>query len=171
MHKRIWIVMLVWFLLVGTNAAIASEEDQPAASLAIVDGWVRAVPPVSRATAAYFTIVNPRSEADMLLHVASPIAETVEIHNVIAQPDGTYAMTPVPHIAVPGKTKTSLKPGGYHVMLIGLAKPVKEADRVPVQLIFQKAGKISVSLPVQMTPPHGASASGDDEPQHHHHHH
>lgn len=171
MQVRRWIGMLVMVLVGGLSTTVVATGDQDSTAISVVDGWVRAVPPVSRATAAYFTIVNPRSEDDMLLHVSSEAASAVEMHNVVAQPDGTSAMMPVPHIAVPGKAKTQLKPGSYHIMLIGLAKPVKEADRVPMQLIFQKAGKLTLSLPVQMTPPGSSSPNDDAAPHHHHHHH
>jgi copper(I)-binding protein len=62
----------------------------------------------------------------------------------------------------PGKT-VKLAPGGYHLMLLDLKSPLKQGDKVPVTLEFEKAGKVKLSLDVQgvgAQGPAGASNSG-----------
>ena len=58
-------------------------------------------------------------------------------------------MSPVPNIPVPANGKVELKPGGFHLMLIGLTRPLKIGDKVQLTLNFEKAGKIPVTAEVQ----------------------
>ncbi len=125
-------------------------------------GWVRAVPPVSKMTAAYLTLFNYRKQDDTLLHVSSPAAESVEIHNVVSRADGSKAMVPVPHLTLAGESCIQFKPGGYHIMLVGLKAPLKVGALVKLELVFQNAGKVVFELPV--------SSMGDDDEHGHHHH-
>lgn len=137
-----------------------------AGKLSAEAGWVRAVPPVSKNTAAYFTLNNQSKKDDVLLHLSSDVAAHTELHTIIIEPNGAKKMQPVPHANVKSKQQLKMAPGGYHVMLIGLKKPLKEGDQVRVDMIFQQAGKLSVNLPVKMA---GEAESGKDA--HHHHHH
>ena len=132
--------------------------------LTISEGWVRAVPPVSKNTAAYFTIHNGFKKDETILHLESPVAEHTELHTIIVEPNGAKRMQKVPHGAIKAGGELALKPGGYHLMLIGLKKPLKEGDKVSVDIIFQHAGKQTVTLPVKMGAP-------EEESSHHHHHH
>ncbi|MEN9416974.1 MAG: hypothetical protein RI988_594, partial [Pseudomonadota bacterium] len=67
----------------------------------------------------------------------------------------------------PGKT-VELKPGGLHVMLIGIQKPLKVGDSFPLTLRFEKAGEVQVEVPVQAMPPAGAAAGGGHHGTHRH---
>ena len=148
-------------LLVFPAMALAGD-----GKLTISDGWVRAVPPVSKNTAAYFSIHNGTKKDDTILHLESPAAEVTELHTIVVESNGAKRMQKMPHATVKAGAGLELKPGGYHLMLIGLKAPLKEGDKVPVEIIFQHAGKQVLSLPVSM----GESAEQDDH-QHHHHHH
>lgn len=136
-----------------------------AGKLTISEGWVRAVPPVSKNTAAYFTIRNGMKKDDTILHLSSPVAEHTELHTIIEEPNGAKRMQKVPHGSIKGGGELELKPGGYHLMLIGLNKALKEGDKVTVEIIFQNAGKQTVTLPVRM------GAIEEPSSDHHHHHH
>lgn len=133
--------------------------------LTIDAGWVRAVPPVSKNTAAYFTIHNGSKKDEVLLHLASDAAETVELHTIVVEPNGAKRMQKVPHATIKAGSSLALTPGGYHLMLIGLKKPLKTGNKVSVELLFQHAGKINLSLPVKM------DQGGDNTSHHKHHHH
>ena len=81
---------------------------------------------------------------DELVSVTSIAAERVEMHTVITVDGGAKRMTPVERIPVPGV----LKPGGYHLMLMGLKQPLVEGGTVTLHLTFAKAGAIDAVVPV-----------------------
>ena len=66
---------------------------------------------------------------------------------------GVMTMKRVDAIPVPAGGEVTLKPGSYHVMLIGLKKPLKTGDAVELHLRFERAGKLDVSAPVHATAP------------------
>ena len=137
-------------------------------SWSLENAWVRAVPPVSKNTAVYFTIKNFSGKDDVLTNVASDVSVNAELHNVTLEPSGAKSMNKVAQIAIKAGQSLSLKPGGYHIMLIGLKKPLQKGEHVSLRLHFQRAGWVLIELPVKM-------AGWGDEPEksegHHHHHH
>jgi copper(I)-binding protein len=99
-------------------------------------------------SAAYLTITNSGGTADALVKVESDVANSVELHTM-TMANNVMMMSPVDKIDVPANGKAELKPGGFHVMLIGLKHDLKEGDVVKLTLTFQNAGKIEVEAPVR----------------------
>jgi hypothetical protein len=97
--------------------------------------------------AVYVTIVNPGAP-DALLAAATSAAATVELHEVV-QEGGVMKMRPLPRFEVPGGGRLEMKPGGYHIMLLGLTRDLKPGDTVNVTLTFDKAGRMTVDAPVR----------------------
>ena len=110
--------------------------------------WVRAVPPVSQTSAAYMILMNHGDKDDLLLSVKSTIAKVAEIHNVKKE-NGMMSMYPVEFVKLPAGGTLNIKPGGYHVMLIGLKKPLKVSDEVELMLNFKHTGMVKVIAPVK----------------------
>ena len=110
--------------------------------------WVRAVPPVSQTSAAYMILMNHGDKDDLLLSVKSTIAKVAEIHNVKKE-NGMMSMYPVEFVKLPAGGTLNIKPGGYHVMLIGLIKPLKVSDEVELMLHFKHTGMVKVIAPVK----------------------
>ena len=108
------------------------------------DAWVREVPPTSKMSAAYMIIENKGKEADRLVDASNNVSEITELHETV---EGK--MRRVKAIEVPAGGKVELKPGGLHIMLINLKKPLKEGDKVELTLKFEKAGEIKVQAPVR----------------------
>ena len=133
--------------LAGTLLAFAI----PAmAQVAVTDAWVRGTVAGQMATGAFMRLTSP---ADMtLVGVASPAAKIVEIHEM-KMDGGMMKMSAVGRLPLPAGKSVELKPGGYHVMLMDLAQPLKEGDVVPMTLTFEdKAGAkqtIAVKAPVR----------------------
>jgi copper(I)-binding protein len=98
-------------------------------------------------SAAYLTITNGGGTADALLKAESDVANSVELHTM-TMTNNVMTMSPVDKIDVPANGKAELKPGSFHVMLIGLKHDLKEGDVVKLTLTFQNAGKIEVNAPV-----------------------
>ena len=131
--------------LAGLIASPALAHDYKLGSLAIAHPWARAT--VGAVGGAYLSIENKGGAADRLIGASSPLAKTVEIHNHIT--DGEIMrMRQVDGVDLPAGGKVELKPGGYHIMLMGLGKPLKEGERFPLTLQFEKAGKIEVEIAV-----------------------
>lgn len=98
--------------------------------------------------ALYLTIANTGGTADRLTGARADIAEATELHQTVIQ-NGVAQMLPVQGIDIPAKGTVAFKPGGYHVMLIGLAHTVKAGDTFPVTLTFAQSGAITVTATVR----------------------
>ena len=146
-------------LLAALFAAPARAEEIKAGDLVITQAWSRATPGGAKIAGGYLTIENKGSAADRLIGAAVDVAGKVEVHEM-SMKDGVMTMRPLDKgLAIePGKT-VKLAPGGYHLMLMDLKGPLKQGDKVPVTLEFEKAGKVKLSLDVQAV---GAQAPADE---------
>src|SRR5258706_4045336 len=130
----------LWLLL----ALVAS----PAlAQIKIENAWSRATPPGAKIAAGYMTIRNASKTADKLLSVSSPAAEKVETHVTVKDGD-IFRMREVKGYDVPAGGAFELKPGGAHLMLVNVRAPLKEGDKVPLTLRFERAGEVKTELHV-----------------------
>lgn len=102
--------------------------------------------------AVYFKgIQNKGKEADQLLSAKTQVADKVEIHEMTMSGD-VMKMRPLSSIEIPAGGEVSVakgNPNGYHLMLLGLKKPLKDGDRFPVWLTFKQAGEVKVEVYVQ----------------------
>jgi copper(I)-binding protein len=153
-------------LLVGLLAAPARAEEVKAGDLVVTQAWSRATPNGAKIGGGYLTIENEGSAADRLIGGSAEVAGKVEVHEM-AMKNGVMTMRPLDTglTIEPGKT-VKLAPGGYHLMLFDLKSPLKQGDKIPLTLEFEKAGKVGVSLEVQGIGAQGpAAASGDTDPK------
>ncbi len=142
-------------------AVPARAEEVKAGDLVITQAWSRATPGGAKVGGGYLTIENKGTEADRLTGGSADVAGKVEVHEM-AMNNGVMTMRPLDKglVIEPGKT-VKLAPGGYHLMLLDLKSPLKQGDKLPVTLEFEKAGKVSLSLDVQGVGAQGpASADG-----------
>ena len=152
-------------LLSMLSLASVRAEDIKAGDLVISQAWSRATPGGAKIAGGYLTIENKGATADRLIGGSADIAGKVEVHEM-AMNNGVMTMRPLDKgLAIePGKT-VKLAPGGYHLMVTDLKSPLKQGDKVPVTLEFEKAGKVKVSFDVQGV---GAQApAGADHPAGH----
>jgi copper(I)-binding protein len=98
--------------------------------------------------AVYVTLSNTGAQPDSLVSASSDAAQTVELHEVKNE-GGVMKMRPVSTIPIPANGKTELKPGGYHIMLLGLTHDLKAGDRIPVTLKFERGGEVRVEASVK----------------------
>lgn len=118
-----------------------------AADLEISGAFLRASPKVANAGAGFVTIKNPNAEADTLLSAEADISKAVELHTHVKDGE-VMRMRQVDSVAVPANGAAELKPGADHIMFINLHKPLSEGQTIPVTLVFAKAGKKVVQMPV-----------------------
>src|SRR6202048_2958276 len=135
-------------LAAGLFTASARAEDIKAGDLVITQAWSRATPNGAKIAGGYLTIENKGSAPDRLVGGSGDIAGKVEVHEM-AVDNGVMKMRPLEKgLAIePGKT-VKLAPGGYHLMMFDLKSPLKQGEKLPVPLEFEKAGKVQVSLDV-----------------------
>jgi periplasmic copper chaperone A len=144
-------------------AVPASAEDVKAGDLVITQAWSRATPGGAKIAGGYLTIENKGAAPDRLIGGSAEIAGRFEVHEM-AMNNGVMTMRPLDKgLAIePGKT-VKLAPGGYHLMLMDLKNPLKQGEKVPLTLEFEKAGKVTLSLDVEgvgAQAPSGADHSG-----------
>jgi copper(I)-binding protein len=106
---------------------------------------VRAVPPGAHVSAAYLTLTNRAGAADTLTSVSTGAAQVVEIHRVEVTEEGTMRMRPIEFLAIPAGETVRLKPGGDHLMLIGLTQAPAEDQDVSLTLRFRRAGEVRMT--------------------------
>jgi periplasmic copper chaperone A len=130
-------------------AAPARAEEVKAGDLVISQAWSRATPGGAKTGGGFLTIENKGSAPDRLVAVSGDFAGKIEVHEMSVK-DGVMTMRPVENglTIEPGKI-VKLAPGGYHLMMLDLKAPLKQGDKLPVTLEFEKAGKVAVTLDVQ----------------------
>ena len=141
--------------LFAANAAHAHEYHVK--DLTIFDPWAR--PAAEGQTGAvYLTIKNDGKEGDKVLSAESPAAAKAELHETRDE-NGVMKMRAVKDGAeVKPGSSLEFKPGGYHIMLFDLKKPLEEGAMVPLTITLAKAGAINVDIKVEKTAPGTAEA-------------
>lgn len=126
----------------GVSAAPPADE-----RLVVERPWARATPPGTTVGAVYLVIDNRSRRSDRLLSAASLRATSVEVHATIRDLD-QVRMRRVDPLHVGAGERLVLEPGGLHVMLVGLAAPLREGETVPLTLKFEHAGEVIVRVVV-----------------------
>lgn len=143
--------LLAAFLLVAGSATAASAE----AGLRVERAWARPTPPGAKVGVVYLQI-RGGAAADRLLSANSPAAATVELH-AHAMDGGVASMRALSGIDVPADTVVELKPGGRHLMLIGLKAPFEAGQKLSLKLRFAKSGEKAVTAEVGQAAPDPAA--------------
>lgn len=131
-----------------------------AAQVAVSDAWVRATMPGQKTSGAYLQI---QADADArLVGVSSPLAPRAEVHEMKMDGD-VMRMREIKALDLPRGKPVVLEPGGYHIMLMNLKKPIAAGDTVPLSLVIESAGKRqTIDVKAEARAPGGGM-------QHHHH--
>jgi periplasmic copper chaperone A len=158
--KRITSVLSSLGLALVLLAAPARAEDVKAGDLVISQAWSRATPGGSKVGGGYLTIENKGSTPDRLIGGSADIAGKVQVHEM-SMNNGVMTMRPVEGglVIEPGKT-AKLTPGGFHLMLLDLKGALKQGEKLPVTLEFEKAGKVAVTFDVQGIGAMGPTGAG-----------
>jgi copper(I)-binding protein len=139
-------------------ALSASAKDYKLGPLTIAQPWARATPGAIKTGAVYLTVTTQGDSPDRLIGAETPRAGKAGLHAQIMDGD-VMRMRDVKAVEVNPGEPAVLKPGGLHIMLEQLAAPLREKDRFPLTLIFEKAGRIDVDVAVQSV---GAMDAGRD---------
>ncbi len=132
----------------STGAAMSIKPPMPQSTLVIADARAMPTPRGLKVAAGYLTVANGGTENDRLIAASTPRAARTEIHEIVL--DGSVAkMRPVSGVEIPTGGSATLKEDGLHVMFLDVDTPFTEGETIPVQLTFEKAGTIEVTMRVK----------------------
>jgi periplasmic copper chaperone A len=142
-------IALAAVLLTAPLAGPVRADEVKAGDLVITQAWSRATPGGAKVGGGYLTIENKGATPDRLIGGSADVAAKVQVHEMTMD-DGVMKMRPVEGGLTidPGKT-VKLAPSGYHLMIMDLKSPLKQGDKLPITLEFEKAGKVAVTLDVE----------------------
>jgi len=167
MHRRFhmrFAAMALAAVAFAASAAQHASDGSKTGYISIEAPWSRATPGGAKVGAGYLTIKNGGAAPDRLVSAAADIAERAEIHEM-SMTDGVMKMRQVSDgVAVPAGGNVALAPNGYHLMFLGLKKPLTEGDTFSGTLTFEKAGTVAVTFEVR-----GIGAGAVDAGAEHHH--
>jgi periplasmic copper chaperone A len=150
------VVLTMVALLFVAWTAWAAE----AGAVSVTEAWARPTIGEGRNTAAYMTITNSGDSDVVLKAVKSPSAKNVELHETKMSEDGVMQMRPLAEgLMIAAGSAATLKPGGMHVMVMGLDATLDEGGELPLTLEFDEAGSMDLVVPVK-------KAAGGDHTHH-----
>jgi copper(I)-binding protein len=152
--------LIAFTFLVLLLGSPAFAQDYKLGTLEIAQPWTRATPPTAPAGGGFFTITNKGTTADRLIAVRSPVSAKVEIHEMKMDGNVMRMRALEKGLEIPPGATVELKPGGLHIMFMELKAPFARDTKVPVTLVFEKAGSIEVELRV------AAMGAGAPAPRH-----
>lgn len=139
----------------------------PASDITVTQAWTRPVAAAGGMGVGYGKITNAGEEADAVVGASSDAAARVELHETSINDAGVASMKKVDRLEVGSGKSIELKPGGLHLMLIGMKQPVLDGETVKVKLKFERKGDVDVELKAQKSAPDG---SGNHDHHGHDHH-
>ena len=123
-------------------------------NITVVHPWSKPTPPLSEYGVAYFNVSNSGQKDDVLLEIEIPdeIAKSASIHDVIHDGDMMRMREVTNGKKIPAGSTIKFQPGGSHIMLEGLPKPLKLDDKFTIELVFADAGSVPVEIWVEDAP-------------------
>ena len=133
---------------VGLAATVLAAEMAKIGAIVIHQPWARASLGAAPNSAVYMTLETTDAEPDRLLGGSTPVAAKVEPHTHLMEA-GVARMRPVDAIEVAPGEPTVLEPGGLHLMLMGLTEELEAGATMPLTLVFENAGEVTLEVPVR----------------------
>ncbi len=118
------------------------------AEVEVNQAWVRLMPPGSHMTAAYLAIENHSDNALTLQSVSSIAAKDCSIHQTVNE-DGVSRMHQLEGIKLPSNETVVMQPGGIHIMLMGISRPLIKGDKFPMKLKFSDGTEQDIQLDIR----------------------
>jgi copper(I)-binding protein len=143
LFRRIHAACVVFVCVAAVSARGAAAE-----GISVGEAWARASAGAARSGAAFLVIENRGGTDDALVAAQATISDAVELHTHV-EDGGVMKMRKVDRIPVPAGSRIELKPGGLHVMFIGLKQPLQEGATFAITLDFEKGGRFLVPATVK----------------------
>ena len=152
--ERTHMLKLFYTLLIMIAPPVVTAHEFAQKNITVDHPWSKPTPPLSEYGVAYFSVSNSGQKDDLLLEIKIPgeIAKSASIHDVIHDGD-MMRMREVTHgKKIPAGSTIKFQPGGSHIMLEGLPKPLKLNDKFTIELVFANAGNVPVEIWVEDGP-------------------
>jgi periplasmic copper chaperone A len=133
-------------ILFASMLLLASPAWAQTSSVSVTQAWARATAASQKVGGAFLTLTDTGAP-DQLLSASSPVAEMAQLHRTVAE-DGVMKMLPVAALDLQPGVTVELKPGGYHLMLMGLKQKLEVGATFPLTLTFAKAPPVTVTVTV-----------------------
>jgi copper(I)-binding protein len=151
MAMKLRLPILAFVPIVFSACGVEDRLQEP--DIRAVDPWARAMPLIQDAdqtpsnSAIYMTLQNRGPVSDRLLGGRTPAAAAVEVHQSMLV-DDVMRMQRLEGLELPPDSSVELKPGGIHLMLLGLTGSLEEGDELELTLSFQQSGDLVLQVPV-----------------------
>ena len=140
---------LLFALMLAASLRFAEAAEVKHGAITLADAWARATTASAQTGGAYVRIVNSGQAPDKLLSARSEIAAQTQLHETI-EANGVMKMRELAEgVALPAGGSVEFRPGGYHVMLIGLVRPLVSGEAFPLTLTFERAGPVQIAVEVK----------------------
>ena len=147
-------------LVLGAACGSSSNSSAHAGNVSVKRPWTFSTPAVATRAAVYMEIKNSSSSDDALTSasVSPSVAKSAELHETTASTGSTTPadlemMNKIGSIPLPAGRTTMLEPGGYHIMLMDLVRPLEQGQKVSVTLVFRRGGTASIAAEVRNSAP------------------
>jgi copper(I)-binding protein len=143
-------VAIAGLAFIFAGSVLASEKGGPwkLGDIVVEQAWARLTPGGARTGAVYLTVHNKSGQDDLLLAVDSPVAKSTAVHATTVE-DGVARMEPLPAgVNLPSHGEVVMRPGGLHIMMVGVSAETKVGGLLPVKMVFRDAGSLDFEVPV-----------------------
>ncbi len=147
--------------LLGCTSLLAQAHEYDLGAIHIVHPWARATPPGAQTAGGFLKLEN-KGGADRLLSASAGVSEIVEVHEMSMDNNVMKMRKLDAGLELPAGKTVELKPGSFHIMFINLKAPLKQGDKFPLTLKFEKAGTLKVDVAVEAMTASSAPAAGHD---------
>lgn len=146
--KRIFVLAMVGIFLLAACGGGAMGGEEHGDGVEAHDYWARSGL-MGGNSAAYMLLHNHGDADDAVISATSDIADAVELHLSQMKDDGTMEMIQQDKLDLPADGELELKPGSYHIMLIGLKQDLNVGDEITITLHFQNSEDVTLTVPVK----------------------
>ncbi|HQX79977.1 MAG TPA: copper chaperone PCu(A)C [Steroidobacteraceae bacterium] len=147
-RRTLFAMLLLFGGLLSLRPAVAAAHSYAVGNLQIEYPWSRVTAQGVPVGVGYLVITNRGAQADSLVAASTDVAERVEFHQTRNE-GGMMKMRHMPSVALPAGAEVRFEPGGLHLMLLGLRRPLVAGETIPLLLRFAKAGELRVELTVE----------------------
>ncbi len=145
-------------LLSGLAWAGTARAEEAGASIRVTGAWARPTLGASMTVAAYLTVLNDGTSGDRVIALDTDIAKAAEMHTTVLEGD-IVQMRRLEAVEVAPGRRTSFAPGGMHIMLIGVVRPLKQGERFRLTLRFERHTPVEADVLVSLQAPAGPRGS------------
>jgi copper(I)-binding protein len=159
--KSAVIKLIVLAAVAGLAPPPAVAADFAARNLKIGHPWTRPAGQGANA-AGYLTIASTGPAGDVLIGVETPVAKA-SLHRSAMQGAMSTMRAMDQGLAIPARQTVALAPGGDHIMLAGLSRPLVVGQKIPATLVFQRAGRVKIEISVETAAPPGQKNANNNQ--------